>query len=226
MPQIRYLHHGLLGGCSPFLKKTFTRSHSDEVAQKKTDTSLIERFLYPKFGPGQLWEHVAGLIRKEGGEIRFGVAIDRIHVEGNRVVSVAGVNEAGERCSWSGDYFFSTMPVRDLIRALSCEVPQEVAAVSEGLMYRDFITVGLLVSKLAVTEESGLPLSDNWIYIQEPDVSVGRLQIFNNWSPWLVANPDKVWIGLEYFCTETDTIVSVQRAPVDTQSRSGTCDKD
>ena len=78
------------------------------------------------------------------------------------------------------------MPVRDLIRAISTPVPAEVTEVSEGLMYRDFITVGLLASKLAVTEKDGSPLKDNWIYIQEPDVVVGRLQIFNNWSPWLV----------------------------------------
>ncbi len=78
------------------------------------------------------------------------------------------------------------MPVRDLIRAFSIEVPTEVREVSEGLMYRDFITVGLLASKLAVSEKDGTLLKDNWIYIQEPDVLVGRLQIFNNWSPWLV----------------------------------------
>jgi len=89
------------------------------------------------------------------------------------------------------------------VRDLSAPVPAEVAEVAEGLMYRDFITVGLLASKLAVTEKDGSPLKDNWIYIQEPDVVVGRLQIFNNWSPWLVSNPEKVWIGLEYFCNDT-----------------------
>jgi protoporphyrinogen oxidase len=98
------------------------------------------------------------------------------------------------------------MPVRDLIRALSPAAPAEVVEVSEGLMYRDFITVGLLAARLAVTEKDGTPLKDNWIYIQEPDVTVGRLQVFNNWSPWLVSSPDKVWIGLEYFCNESDPI--------------------
>jgi protoporphyrinogen oxidase len=122
------------------------------------------------------------------------------------VVSVEGVNAAGERVTYSGDYFFSTMPVRDLIRAISGEVPQDVREISEGLMYRDFITVGLLVSKLAVTEENGTPIKDNWIYIQEPDVKVGRVQFFNNWSPWLVSRPDKFWISLEYFCNESDAL--------------------
>jgi protoporphyrinogen oxidase len=189
-----------------YLKDTFGRRQSGDIAQKHTETSLIEKFLYPKLGPGQLWEHVAGLIRKGGGEIHLGVAIDRIHIEGNEVVSVEGVNEAGKRIVYPGDYFFSTMPVRDLIRAISCELPKEVTEVSEGLMYRDFITVGLLARRLTVTEDDGSPLKDNWIYIQEPDVAVGRLQIYNNWSPWLVSKPNRVWIGLEYFCNETDRL--------------------
>ena len=111
-----------------------------------TETSLIEKFLYPKFGPGQLWEHVAELLKQGGGEIHFGIQVDRINVDGGKVVSVEGVNEAGERVSYAGDYFFSTMPVRDLVRAVSANVPAEVREVSEGLMYRDFITVGLLAA--------------------------------------------------------------------------------
>jgi len=102
------------------------------------------------------------------------------------------------------------MPVRDLMRAISAvepgKVPASVTEVAEGLVYRDFITVGLLASRLAVQEKDGSTLKDNWIYIQEPDVLVGRLQIFNNWSPWLVADPGKVWIGLEYFCNDTDAL--------------------
>jgi protoporphyrinogen oxidase len=189
-----------------FLRKTFRRRRSESIAQKQTETSLIEKFLYPKLGPGQLWEHVAHRVCEAGGEIHSGMAVDRIHVAGNRVISVEGVNEARERVTFAGDYFFSTMPVRDLIRALSVPAPAEVVEVSEGLVYRDFITVGLLADKLAVTERDGSLLKDNWIYIQEPDVMVGRLQIFNNWSPWLVGSKDKVWIGLEYFCNDTDSI--------------------
>ena len=196
----------LKGVVTHFLKKTFGPKGSSGIAQKKTETSLIEKFLYPKFGPGQLWEHVAGLVKKGGGDIHLGIQIDRINVEGNKVISVEGLNGAGERLTYAGDYFFSTMPVRDLVRAFSTPVSAVVAEVSEGLMYRDFITVGLLARKLTVTEKDGAPLKDNWIYIQEPDVLVGRLQIFNNWSPWLVADPGKVWIGLEYFCNDTDAL--------------------
>ena len=189
-----------------YLKQVLGRTTPDGIAQKHTETSLVEKFLYPKFGPGQLWEQVAGQIRKAGGEICFGIAIDRIHTKRNKVLSIEGVNQAGERIAFHGNYFFSSMPVRDLIRAVKDEVPKEVAEVSEGLKYRDFIMVGLLARKLSIAEADGSPLKDNWIYIQEPGVKVGRLQIFNNWSPWLVSKPDRFWIGLEYFCNETDAL--------------------
>jgi protoporphyrinogen oxidase len=200
----------LKGVVTHFLKKTFVPKPAGDLAQKETETSLIERFLYPKFGPGQLWEHAAELVKAGGGEIHMGIRVGRIIVESNRVVAVEGVNDAGERVRFAGEYFFSTMPVRDLVRAISAvegqAVPADVNAVSEGLMYRDFITVGLLARKLAVKEADGVKLKDNWIYIQEPDVTVGRLQIFNNWSPYLVQDEEKTWIGLEYFCNETDPL--------------------
>jgi protoporphyrinogen oxidase len=98
------------------------------------------------------------------------------------------------------------MPMRELLRAMKTPIPANVLEVSDGLQYRDFITVGLLVDKLKVKEPDGGLLKDTWIYIQEPDVLLGRLQIFNNWSPFLVADPTKVWIGLEYFCYDTDDL--------------------
>ena len=193
-----------------FVKKTFRKSPKvtgrDDLAQKGTDTSLIERFMYPKFGPGQLWEHVADLIREKGGEIHMGWKVDRIHCEGKRVVSIDAVNSSGERQTFEGDYFFSTMPMRELVEAMDAPVPEHVREVSAGLQYRDFITVGLLADKLKVKEPDGGLLRDTWIYVQEPDVILGRLQIFNNWSPYLVADPTKVWIGLEYFCYDTDDL--------------------
>jgi protoporphyrinogen oxidase len=193
-----------------FLKKMLRGGTGGDVAQKKTDTSLIERFMYPKFGPGQLWEHVAGLIVQGGGEIRMGWKVDRIHCEVvggvKRVVSIEAVNGEGARETFAGEYFFSTMPMRELVEAMDAPVPENVREVSAGLQYRDFITVGLLVDRLKVKEQDGGLLKDTWIYVQEPDVLLGRLQIFNNWSPYLVADPEKVWIGLEYFCYETDEL--------------------
>jgi protoporphyrinogen oxidase len=191
-----------------FLKKTFggKAKGTGDVAQKGTDTSLIERFMYPKFGPGQLWEHVADQIRARGGEIYMAWKVDKIHCEGSRVISIEAVNDKGERQVFEGDYFFSTMPMRELIAAMKVPVPENVREVSEGLQYRDFITVGLLADRLKVKEPDGGLLKDTWIYVQEPDVLLGRLQIFNNWSPYLVSDPSKVWIGLEYFCYEMDEL--------------------
>jgi protoporphyrinogen oxidase len=196
-----------------FVRKAFTRkakggdgTAGKDIAQKGTDTSLIERFLYPKFGPGQLWEHVAEKVIAMGGEIAMGWKVVGIEVDVEREVAVDAVNDAGEQRRFEGDYFLSTMPMRDLVRAMKVDVPANVREVSEGLEYRDFITVGVLADKLDVTEPEGGLIRDTWIYIQEPDVLLGRLQIFNNWSPYMVADPTKVWIGLEYFCYETDPL--------------------
>jgi protoporphyrinogen oxidase len=189
-----------------FLKKAFAFQKDQEIQQKGTETSLIEKFLYPKYGPGQLWEHAADQIRQQGGEILLGWRATRLFVEGDAITAVEAVSDNGQRRRFAADYVFSTMPVRELVDALDTPIPGDVREVSDGLQYRDFITVGLLVNQLMVREADGGPLKDNWIYIQEPDVLVGRLQIFNNWSPYLVADPSKTWIGLEYFCYQTDAL--------------------
>jgi protoporphyrinogen oxidase len=189
-----------------FLKKVFSSPRDEAIQQKGTETSLIEKFLYPKYGPGQLWEHAADQIRSRGGEIHLGWRAARLFVQGDRITAVEAISDSGERRRFPADYVFSTMPVRELIDAMDVPIPSEVREVSDGLQYRDFITVGLLVDGLTVREADGGPLKDNWIYIQEPDVLVGRLQIFNNWSPYMVADPTKTWIGLEYFCYQTDAL--------------------
>jgi protoporphyrinogen oxidase len=190
------------------LKKITTRDTS--IAQKGTETSLIEQFLYPKFGPGQMWEEVAKIIIKKGGEIHRNNEVVAIDLFEGQIKSVQVRNTlTGETKKQAGNYFFSTMPISDLVKAITAEIPAEVRQIASGLMYRDFITVGLLLKKLEVSNKTGRKtinniVPDNWIYIQERDVKIGRLQIFNNWSPYLVHNPDNVWIGLEYFCTEGD----------------------
>ncbi|HZD77037.1 MAG TPA: NAD(P)/FAD-dependent oxidoreductase [Acidobacteriaceae bacterium] len=196
-----------------FVKRAFiTRPKGADLAQKHTETSLIEQFLYPMHGPGQLWEHVAELVRQQGGEVLTGWRVDHIITDKtgtdgvNRIVAVEAQNKNGERRCFAADYCFSTMPVTELVRSLDQPPPENVQQVVDGLMYRDFITVGLLVDRLLVAEPDGSPLKDTWIYVQEPDVLLGRLQIFNNWSPHMVADPSKVWIGLEYFCYQTDDL--------------------
>ncbi|MFL6451406.1 MAG: NAD(P)/FAD-dependent oxidoreductase [Bryobacteraceae bacterium] len=189
------------------LKKMLPKKRTD-ISQKDVETSLIEQFLYPKYGPGQMWEEVAELVKRNGGEILMHWSVDEIRHNGTgRVTSVLAHNtQTGETREFGGDYFFSTMPVKELVAEFNPPAPAEIRKVSDGLMYRDFITVGVLCDKIKLLEANGELVKDNWIYIQEPDVLVGRLQIFNNWSPALVADPKHIWIGLEYFCNEGDSL--------------------
>jgi protoporphyrinogen oxidase/2-polyprenyl-3-methyl-5-hydroxy-6-metoxy-1,4-benzoquinol methylase len=191
-----------------FLRRLIPRG--DGLFQKDTETSLIERFLYPKYGPGQLWEAVAEAVRGRGGVIHLEHEAVGLEWEPGRIVAAIFENrETGERSRVGGDFFFSTMPVQDLIRAMGDAVPAEVRRVAEGLVYRDFLTVGLLVKELEIREGDSRRISDNWIYVQEHDVKLGRIQIFNNWSPYLVEDDDKTFLGLEYFCSEGDELWSM-----------------
>jgi protoporphyrinogen oxidase len=182
------------------------RGEAGGLSQKAVETSLIEKFLYPRLGPGQLWEEVARRVAARGGEVRVGCRVDGLTREGERLSSVSYTDEEGRRHTVPADVVISTMPLRHLVRSLDPPAPPEAAEVAAGLVYRDFITVGLLVDRLEVEEEGGGQIRDNWIYIQEPDVLVGRMQVFNNWSPGMVADRSKAWIGLEYFCNAGDEV--------------------
>jgi protoporphyrinogen oxidase len=183
-------------------------------AQEERETSLITRFFYPKFGPGQMWETVAKQVQACGGEVRMKTRVAGVHMtpstssgQANKVTSVTLENvETGAREEVACDYFFSTMPIKHLVGMMTPRAPATVVEVAEGLQYRDFLTVGLLLSKLHVAEKGRTPalnVPDNWIYIQEGGVRVGRVQIFNNWSPYMVNDwKTTVWIGLEYFVNE------------------------
>lgn len=179
---------------------------STDIHQQKTETSLIEHFLYPKFGPGQMWERVAELVQQKGGQIINQTKVVGFNLQGNTVTAVLIQGSDGKIQSVAGDLFFSTMPVPELIKALGSTVPQPVAHIAAGLQYRDFITVGLLLRKVKMTNNHNQITNDNWIYIHEPDVNIGRLQIYNNWSPYLVRDSNTVWLGLEYFCTVGDAL--------------------
>ena len=187
-----------------FVSKPFKK------AGGKVETSLIEQYSYPKKGPGQLYEMMASEVERLGGTIIRGAKVTRILTEGDRVKSVVALKD-GKEVTYSGDEFFSTMPVKDLVAGIEGEsVPEDVSRVAAGLPYRDFMTVGLLVNKLKIKNEThfatvGNIVPDCWIYVQEGDVKLGRLQIFNNWSPYMVKDLEHtVWIGLEYFCDEGD----------------------
>lgn len=189
--------------------RALARGRRGDVSQKGVETSLIERFLYPKLGPGQLWEEVARRVAARGGEVRLGCRVEGLSREGERLASVSYVDAEGLRHVVRADVVFSTMPLRHLVRSLGAPVPPEAADVADGLLYRDFVTVGLLLDRLEVEEPGGRPIRDNWIYVQEPDVRLGRMQVFNNWSPYLVADRSRTWVGLEYFCDAGDEVWSL-----------------
>jgi len=195
------------------LKKALGRDPTS-YEQKEVETSLIERFLYPKFGPGQLWKKVARLIEEKGGEIHLGHRVTAIKCAEGVVEEITVRDEATRReTAVKGDYFFSSMPIKDLVAALGEGVPPDVSRTAQELEYRDFITVGLLLKNLRLEREAGGEpgeggILDNWIYVQERSMLSSRLQIFNNWSPYLVKDRDKVWVGLEYICSESDDLWS------------------
>jgi protoporphyrinogen oxidase len=192
------------------VKRFFIKDTS--INQKKIETSLIEQFMYPKLGPGQLWEKVASEIKERGAEIYTESSVVGINILGERVTGVSVKNtESNVTTERKCDFAFSTMPVKELIQSMIPDAPDIIQKVAKGLVYRDFITVGVLLKKMKIINETTVPtinniVPDNWIYIQERDVKLGRLQIFNNWSPYMVKDPNTVWIGLEYFCNEGDDL--------------------
>ena len=189
-----------------FLSRPFRKNPS------RQETSLIEQYLYPKKGPGQLWEEMARRVVEMGAEIHLNTRVVGVEMEDLQIKSVRVRWETGELAGFRADFFFSSMPIKDLVLSMGRAVPEPVRNVAQGLPYRDFITVGLLLNKLKLKNETKIKTLNNivpdcWIYIQERDVQIGRLQIFNNWSPYMVCDPaHTVWIGLEYFCTEGDVM--------------------
>ena len=178
------------------------------IKGKKVETSLIEEFKYPKYGPGWLWETVASNFEKLNGKILKEHKVVKVNKKGNKIVSIE-CEVKGKKEEIKGDIFISSMPLKDLITGMN-DVPREVERIATGLPYRDFMTVGLLVKKLNLKNETEIKTINNiipdcWIYVQEPDVLLGRIQVFNNWSPYMVKEINKnIWIGLEYFCNEGD----------------------
>jgi protoporphyrinogen oxidase len=182
------------------------------VHQRNVKSSLIKQFIYPKYGPGQLWETVADRIRESGGEIRFGCRVTQINTDAGRVTSVVvAQGDASETIEC--DCLLSSMPVKELFASLrGINIPDTIKSIAENLPYRDFMTVGLLVDRLRIDNQTNIKtvnriIPDTWVYIQDRDVRIGRLQVFNNWSPYMVKDYcNTVWLGLEYFCTEGDEL--------------------
>ena len=174
----------------------------------QTETSLIEAFLYPKFGPGQLWQTTADRFEQMGGRILFHRKAATLKRQDGKITSI--ICEYGNKTDeLPCDCVISSMPLKDLVAGLE-DAPASVREIAGGLPYRDFVTVGLLVDKLNLKNETKLKtlgdiVPDCWIYVQDAGVKLGRIQIFNNWSPYMVKSPEStIWIGLEYFCNEGD----------------------
>jgi protoporphyrinogen oxidase len=157
--------------------------------------SLISEFHYPRFGPGQMWEAMSDAIEEDGGEVRTCAPVERIEVAGDRVVEV----EAGGVSYTFPDAVISSLPLRTVVELATPPAPPDVREAARGLRYRDFLTVALVVDG-----EDLFP--DNWIYIHEPGVRVGRIQNYRSWSPWMVPDPDKACVGLEFFCFAGDDL--------------------
>lgn len=174
----------------------------------KVETSLIEQFYYPKLGPGQLWEHAAVEFEKMGGHIQHNAKVQKVHT-GNRRAGAVDVVVNGETKTVDADIVISSMPLKDLVLGMN-DVPEHIKEIAQGLPYRDYVTVGLLLKHMNLKNKTKLRtlndiVPDCWMYVQDTGVKLGRIQVYNNWSPYMVKNPDEqVWIGLEYFCTEND----------------------
>jgi protoporphyrinogen oxidase len=156
--------------------------------------SLISEFHYPRYGPGQMWEAMGDAILAAGGEVRLDAAVEELEITGGRVVAV---RVAGERIACAD--VISSLPLRDTVRMAAPVAPESARDAAAGLRYRDFLTVALVL-------DGDEPFPDNWIYVHEPEVKVGRIQNYRAWSPWMVPDEQSVCLGMEYFCFRGDRL--------------------
>ena len=193
--------------------KDFINKKLGKKDKNNTETSLIERFLYPKLGSGQMWSEMADKIINMGGTIKLKCNLVKVNIKNNRVYSIE-YKENGKTYCLEIDYCVSSMPIKDLFLSLGgIKVDEGIYKASVNLPYREFMSVCMVVDKIILQNNTKVKtlnniIPDSWIYIQEPEVRMGRLQIFNNWSPYLFKNKEdiknKVLIGIEYFCSEDD----------------------
>lgn len=178
------------------------------VKNRKVETSLIEVFSYPKLGPGEMWDMTAEEIKKMGGEIIMNAHVNKINKKDNMLTGISYVKD-GKEIKIDGDYVISSMPIKDLVVGMN-DVPEDMLNIAKGLPYRDYKTIGVLVKHLNLKNQTNIQtlgniVPDNWVYVHDTNVDMGRFQIYNNWSPYMVKDVENtVWIGLEYFMNEGD----------------------
>ena len=180
------------------LKNAILKNQDNQKDKKKVIKTLIDEFDYPKFGPGMMWQAMVESIREKGSHVCLGKAVEGIRWTGNKVEALE-VKQNGQIELISGTDFISSMPIREALQKFKPVVPKEVLEAANGLKYRDFLTVALIINKPMI-------FPDTWVYIHDPEVKVGRIQNFKNWSPFMVPDPNRTCLGLEYFCFEGDDL--------------------
>jgi protoporphyrinogen oxidase len=165
---------------------------------RSTITTLIEEFHYPRLGPGMMWDAVRAEVERCGSTVHLGSEVVAVRRDAHRVREVV-VRQNGTTRTVPGTHVISSMPLTTLVACLDPPAPAEVQRAAAALRYRDFLTVCLIVGRADL-------FPDNWIYVHDPSVRVGRIQNFKNWSPDMVPDPEKTSLGLEYFCNEGDAL--------------------
>ena len=180
-----------------------------KVKNRKVNTSLIEEFKYPKLGPGQLWDVTAAEVKKLGGEILMNARVTKIHKNADNKITGVTYVENGVEKELEGDIIISSMPLKDFVVGMN-DVPERELEIAKGLPYRDYMTLGVLVKKLNLVNKTDIKTMGNivpdcWVYVQDRKVKMGRFQVYNNWSPYMVKDLENtIWLGLEYFVQEGD----------------------
>lgn len=184
------------------LRNALIKNRNSTRSKKDVIKTLIDEFYYPKFGPGMMWKMVADDLIRNESELFLGTEVEEIHWSNNKVEAVV-VRRNDKKEFLSGTDFICSMPLRETIQKFKPNVPRKVLDAANKLKYRDFLMVALIIN-----EQDIFP--DNWIYVHDPDVNVGRIQNFKNWSPFMVPGQDTTCLGLEYFCSEGDFLWNMQ----------------
>jgi len=180
------------------LKNAIIKNQNGQRDKRKVIKTLIDEFDYPKFGPGMMWQALLDILQRTGSQVWLESEVEGICWSGNKVEALE-VKRNGKIELLYGSDFISSMPIREALQRFKPEVPKDVLDAANDLKYRDFLTVALIIRKPML-------FPDTWIYIHDPDVKVGRIQNFKNWSPFMVPDPNNTCLGLEYFCYEGDEL--------------------
>ncbi|NIP25490.1 MAG: FAD-dependent oxidoreductase [Phycisphaerae bacterium] len=167
--------------------------------RKNKIKTLIEEFSYPRFGPGQMYETMAEKIKKTGGKVLLQNKCTKINAKNGEIISVEVSSKEGKTKQIEGDHFISSIPIDELVLGMNAPVPKNVSESARKLSYRSLLTVNLMINRKE-------QFKDTWIYIHSPEVQVGRIQCYKNWSPYMVPDKNNSSLGLEYFCAENDEL--------------------